>query len=90
MPTPVTAPLGAERGVRAEFVLPKLSIGGEFGWGFGLTSTGASTTTLESTDGTQVASQEELGTKSSSFGLDTDINNSLFGSAGSLKLTLHF
>lgn len=29
------------------FVLPKLSIGGEFGWGFGLTSTLASTTTLE-------------------------------------------
>ena len=72
------------------FVLPKMSLGGEFGWGLGMLNTGASTTTMESTDGAQVASQEVIGTKTSSFGIDTDMNNSVFGPAGSLRLTFHF
>lgn len=32
------------------FVLPKMSIGGEFGWGFGYAVTGRSTTTVEGVD----------------------------------------
>ncbi len=72
------------------FVLPKMSIGGEFGWGLGFMSNGASSTSMESTDGTTVGSQTLEGTKSSMFGLDTDFNNTVFGPAGSLKLTFHF
>ena len=72
------------------FVLPKMSIGGEFGWGFGFMANGASSTTTESTDGTTVGIQTIEGTKSSNFGLDTDFNNTVFGPAGSLKLTFHF
>ncbi len=72
------------------FVLPKLSIGGEFGWGLGIASVGASSTTLESTDGVSVGSQVIEGTKVSSFGIDSDINNTLFGAAGSLRIAFHF
>ena len=72
------------------FVLPKLAVGGEFGWGLVFASTGASSTTIESTDGAQVATQEVVGSKSSSFGFDTDNVNSVFGPAGSLRMTFHF
>ncbi len=72
------------------FVLPKLSIGGEFGWGLGIASVGASSTTLESTDGASVGSQVIEGTKVSTFGVDSDINNTLFGAAGSLRIAFHF
>jgi len=83
--------LGLRGFIGAEyFVLPKMSIGGEFGWGLGFQSTGASTTELESTDGATVNVQVVEGTKSSSFGIDTDSNNSVFGPAGSLRLTFHF
>ena len=72
------------------FVLPKFSLGGEFGWGLGVMSAGASSTTMESTDGTTVGTQTLEGTKASAFGLDTDFNNSVFGPAGSLRMTFHF
>jgi hypothetical protein len=72
------------------FVLPKLSLGGEFGWGLGVMSAGASSTTMESTDGSTVGTQTMEGSKSSAFGLDTDFNNSVFGPAGSLRMTFHF
>jgi hypothetical protein len=86
-----TVAFGLRAFIGAEyFVLPKLSIGGEFGWGVGLSSVGAGSTTIESTDGATVGSQTIEGTKSSSFGLDTDINNTLFGSAGSLRIAFHF
>lgn len=72
------------------FVLPKLAVGGEFGWGLVFASTGASSTTIESTDGTSIASITHEGSKSSSFGVDTDNVNSVFGPAGSLRMTFHF
>jgi hypothetical protein len=72
------------------FVLPKMSIGGEFGWGLGFMSMGATSETWESTDGTAIATIVHDGTKSSAFGFDTDVNNSVFGPAGSLRLTFHF
>ncbi len=72
------------------FVLPKMSIGGEFGWGLAFMSTGARSVEMESTDGATVETIVEEGTKSSSFGIDTDSNNSVFGPAGSLRLTFHF
>ena len=78
------------------FVLPKLSVGGEFGWGLVFMSQGASTTTAEAV-GTQfnatadaVETITSTGNTSSSFGVDTDSNNSVFGPAGSLRMTLHF
>tara|TARA_B100000508_G_scaffold55003_3_gene42746 strand:- start:123086 stop:123982 length:897 start_codon:yes stop_codon:yes gene_type:complete len=77
------------------FVLPKLSIGGEFGWGLGFTSNGGSSSTIESvgsnTNGdfsVEQITQENAG--SSNFGIDTDVNNSIFGTAGSIRLTFHF
>ena len=72
------------------FILPKMSIGGEFGWGLGLQSDGASSMSMESTDGVAVGKQTIEGTKSSTFVFDTDNNNSVVGVSGALKLTLHF
>lgn len=83
--------LGLRGFIGAEyFILPKMSIGGEFGWGLAFVSNGAGSEMWESTDGTQVATIEHTGTKTSSFGFDTDNNNSVFGPAGSLRLTFHF
>jgi hypothetical protein len=70
------------------FIMPKISIGLEYGWGLGLSSN-KSSATWESVDlgvpatGTQTM---ESG-KNGSFGFDTDIN---YGSAGSLNIIFHF
>jgi hypothetical protein len=72
------------------FVLPRIAVGGEFGWGLMFGSNGASSTTIESTDGTTSGTQTIEGTKSSGFGLDTDNMNSVFGPAASLRMTFHF
>ncbi|MEJ6801770.1 MAG: hypothetical protein QNK77_11385 [Crocinitomicaceae bacterium] len=89
--------LGIRGFIGAEyFVLPKLSIGGEFGWGLVFMSNGASSTTHEAvgttfggtSDGVQEVTDE--GDKSSEFGFDTDNNNAVFGSAATLKMTFHF
>ncbi|MFN5345818.1 MAG: hypothetical protein ACK5B3_01225, partial [Bacteroidota bacterium] len=50
------------------FFAPKMSLSGEFGWGLGLSSTGASETTVTFAGTTTTTT----GGKSSSFGLDTD------------------
>jgi len=86
-----TFSLGLRGFIGAEyFVLPKLAVGGEFGWGLGFTSIGASETTMESTDGLTVGTQVITGSKVSGFGFDTESNNSVFGPAGSLRVTFHF
>jgi hypothetical protein len=73
--------LGVRAFVGAEyFVLPKISIGGEFGWGLGFTSTGAAETTIQ-------GAEAVTGGTSSSFGLDTD--NNAFGVAPAAVL-VHF
>ena len=92
--------LGFDFGVRAfvgaeYFILPKISLGGEFGWGLGFSVSGKSKTTTESVGvdaalNSVVGTQEVVGNKSSSFTLDTDNNNSLFGPSGSLRLNFHF
>lgn len=78
------------------FVLPRLSIGGEFGWGLVFMSQGAGSTTYE-TEGTtatgtieQIETRTMEGSKNSTFGIDTDSNASLFGAAGSLRMVFHF
>ena len=77
--------LGVRAFVGAEyFVLPKISIGGEFGWGLGFTSTGATSNTVADGVGGNTVTE---GGKSSSFGLDTD--NNAFGVAPAAVL-IHF
>jgi len=81
------------------FVLPKLSVGGEFGWGLVFTSMKGESnsesygnivdaTTGNVTQGT--ATQARTGVKDSGFGIDTDAMNSVFGGIGQLRITLHF
>lgn len=77
------------------FVLPKMSLGGEFGWGIGFQMQGQSKTTWESIGNTgtgndQVGTTEIKGDKSSGFRLDTDGTNSMFGPTGSLRLNFYF
>ena len=77
------------------FILPKLSLGGEFGWGLAFNSTGQSYQELESLNtsgGESVIGVVEMTgqSRTSSFGVDNDSNNTVFGPAGSLRLTFHF
>lgn len=89
--------LGLRGFIGAEyFVLPRLAIGGEFGWGLVFVSQGASSTTYETEGFTATGTVEQIetrtieGAKSSMFGVDTDNVNSVFGPAGSLRMTFHF
>lgn len=93
----LTFSVGVRAFIGAEyFVAPKVSIGGEFGWGLGFSMTGASRTTYESTGTADGATQNSIGTteikggKSSSFGLDTDNKNGVFGPSAALRLNFHF
>jgi len=71
------------------FIVPKISIGAEFGWGIGYSMNGTGDTDIESNNGTTVGSQKLESGKSSSLVLDTDRN--VFGTAnGSLRMNFHF
>lgn len=76
------------------FVLPKISIAGEFGWGVSFASASAGSITLESVGadaaGTAVIGSQTIeGNKGGIFSLDTDRN--LTGTAtGALRLNFHF
>lgn len=94
---PTTFSFGVRGFIGAEyFVLPKLSIGGEFGWGLGLTTTGASETTYETVGNKgggvldEVGSVTIEGAKQGGFSLDTDNKGSIWGPTGTLRLMLHF
>lgn len=68
------------------FVIPKLSLGVEFGWGLAFRTTGEGETTSEMWNGT---AKEEVVTrtgKSSSFGFNTDSGMP----AGSVRIMYHF
>lgn len=89
--------LGLRAFIGAEyFIIPKLSIGGELGWGLALNMSGKSTLTEETVglrDGATDATVETIvteGTKYTSFGLDNSTVNPLFGPVGRLTLTFHF
>lgn len=69
------------------FVFPKISVGGEFGWGLAFSKTGASTTTTQSWNGTGTVDTDSEGGTASSFGIDTD--NNAFGLAPAAVL-IHF
>lgn len=76
------------------FILPKLSLGGEFGWGVSFVSGGTSSEEIESegtVNGNQVLARFNRETRNpSSFGFDTENTNSVFGPAGRIKLSFHF
>ncbi|MGV3631706.1 MAG: hypothetical protein ACO1O6_10885 [Bacteroidota bacterium] len=86
--------LGLRGFIGAEyFIIPKLSVGGEFGWGLGFMSMGGSTEieSIGNNGSSDIAGKQTMdASKSSMFGVDTDINNAVFGRAGQLKITFHF
>lgn len=91
--------LGARVFMGAEyFVLPKMSLGGEFGWGFAVSTTGRSETKLESigqsniqgSTGASVRNTTIDGGVSRHFGLDTDNTNLIGGLSATLRLNLYF
>jgi hypothetical protein len=92
----LTLGVGVRGFIGAEyFILPKLSIGGEFGWGLAFTTFGTSSVTYESEgingNGDEVsATFTDESSNGNTFGVDTDNDNSVFGPAGSLRLTFHF
>ena len=73
------------------FVLPKISIAGEFGWGLTFTTTGDGTTTVDALTGpSTVTSTKTTVTGPSTFVIDTDNNSTLFGPAGTVRMIFHF
>jgi hypothetical protein len=83
------------------FILPKISVGAEYGWGIGFETQAKGKMTTEEqqvVNGTNVVAEVERATAgSSNFGFDTDLNQgTIFGFHGSntgtasLKVTFHF
>ncbi|MBK7817247.1 MAG: hypothetical protein KBG47_02165 [Bacteroidia bacterium] len=78
------------------FILAKMSIGGEFGWGLGLSSQGATKTSWEGVGsngaGTFSTGSAEIETSKGGgqWWLDTDGVNSVWGPTGTLRLNLYF
>jgi len=80
------------------FIFPKVSIGGEFGWGLGLSSTGEGTSKKEYWDigkpndpkDDTVKTQEEKTGKKSFFAIDTDDSNFFLGPRGMLRINFYF
>jgi len=68
------------------FILPKISFGGEFGWGFGFASVGTGSTTIESWDFTthtvKTTTTEVPGTSTMNFGTDN--------LGGNIYILVHF
>jgi hypothetical protein len=97
----MTFGIGVRAFIGAEyFILPKMSLGADFGWGLGFSTTGASKTTYESMGNTstsatanttdQISKTEIKGGKSSKLWIDTDNNTAMWGSAGKIKFNFYF
>jgi hypothetical protein len=96
----MTFGIGVRAFIGAEyFILPKIAIGAEYGWGLGFQMMGKGKVTTEEQGGSpnQVAEIERESAGSSKFGIDTDLNQGgMFGFMGSntgsasLKVTFHF
>ncbi len=69
------------------FVLPKISIGGEFGWGLGFHSMSAGSSTVLDADLQEVTEKTE---SSSGFGIDTDNSSMGLAPMGNLTINFHF
>ncbi len=87
-----TLSIGLRGFVGAEyFILPKISLGGEFGWGLAMASTGEGEMTTQGWSGSEVkTTTTKTGSKSSSFSIESENLNSIFGPAGTIRLTVHF
>ena len=74
------------------FVLPKISLGGEFGWGIGLKTTGSGSQTVQQMNaaGTSAISLTTKTAGSSGFTIGTDNRNSFFGPTGTLRMNFYF
>lgn len=81
------------------FVAPKVSLGAEYGWGLGFTSTGGAETDFEVWDASANAGAGAVLTgtdlaplgDSTGFSLDTDNNGGgIFGGSGQINLIFHF
>lgn len=76
------------------FILPKLSIGGEFGWGIAYVTQGDTTIEVESKgrieDKDAVGSFKTTQKGTSKFALDSDSLSTVFGPAGRIRMTFHF
>jgi hypothetical protein len=85
--TGATFSVGVRGFIGAEyFVIPKLSLGVEFGWGLRLALTGEGSKDKEIWNGTAVETFTETKGKSSAFLLGTDAGSP----AGSLRIMYHF
>ncbi|MCX7697177.1 MAG: hypothetical protein N2Z72_05720 [Bacteroidales bacterium] len=76
------------------FILPKISIGAEFGWSFGIGFTGRGEVTTENWDNTnrvpkEVTTKGNASTSFWGFNVDNGIANNL-GSSAALNLIFHF
>jgi hypothetical protein len=77
------------------FILPKISIGAEYGWGLGVMNS-KNSTSEESSDvvsGNLVVGSFTTETKSGGFAIDSDIQNGMTGTSGasgSLNIIFHF
>lgn len=75
------------------FILPKISLGGEFGWGLGLMTNGESTQTVKQVNGAGNGLEDKTNvtsSKGSNFMLGTDNMNSVFGPSGTIRIAFHF
>ncbi|MBI4930295.1 MAG: hypothetical protein HY841_06000 [Bacteroidetes bacterium] len=85
--------LGIRGFVGAEyFLIPKISVGAEYGWGIGVVLIGEGTTQIESVGGSPATKGEQtLKTgKAAGFGMDNDINGGTGSGTAQLKVTFHF
>ncbi len=77
--------LGLNGFIGAEYFFgAKMSLGAEYGWGLQMSSTGAGSTTIESSNGTVVS------TKTTETGKSSDFNIGVMNPRGSLILSLYF
>lgn len=74
------------------FLFPKIAIGGEFGWGAVLRTVGEGHSRSEYWDDVTKSVKTTLSPTGgfTSFSLDSDNLNTVFGPAGSIRLILHF
>ncbi|HTA82912.1 MAG TPA: hypothetical protein VK783_08265 [Bacteroidia bacterium] len=72
------------------FFMPKISVGGEYTWGINFTSTSQGTMTQENGNGSTSTTVTTHTGASSSFSLDSGINNPWGAPAGNLYINFHF
>ena len=80
------------------FFLPKMSLGGEFGWGVGVTLSGRSETRVESIGQSNIQGNTAAAAKQSTFDgdqhstlrIDTDNTNTIGGMSAALRLSVYF